>query len=143
MTVKQLLDMLMMICMFMLLGWGVREIVKPLQKLFLPASLIGGLLMLAAGQQGLGIYEIPKVMGGVPGVLINVVMASLVFGVSFNKEKIHSYLDYICLPMPAFGMQMCIGTLLGALLRDIWPGLPLGWGVMGVFSFCSRCRRFL
>ena len=51
MTVKQLLDMLMMICMFMLLGWGVREIVKPLQKLFLPASLIGGLLMLACGQQ--------------------------------------------------------------------------------------------
>ena len=135
MTVKQLLDMLMMICMFMLLGWGVREIVKPLQKLFLPASLIGGLLMLACGQQGLGIYQIPKVMGGVPGVLINVVMASLVFGVSFNKEKIHSYLDYICPPMPAFCTQMCLGALLVALLLVIWPGLPLGWGVMGVFSF--------
>ena len=62
-------------------------------------------------------------------------MVSLVFGVSFNRKMLHSYLDYVCLPMPAYGMQMCVGTLLGAFLRGAWPGLPVGWGVLGVFSF--------
>lgn len=62
-------------------------------------------------------------------------MASLVFGVSFNRDKIFSYLDYVCVPMTAYGLQMCLGTGLGYLLSQIWPGLPKGWGIMGVFSF--------
>ncbi len=135
MTIRALLNMMTMLSMFILLGFFVREFVKPLQKLFLPASLIGGLIMLGVGQQGLGLITIPKVMGSIPGVLIDIVMASLVFGVSFNRQQLHSYLDYICLPMPAYGMQMAVGTLLGAFLGEIWPGLPKGWGVLGVFSF--------
>ena len=54
MTVKQLLDMLMMICMFMLLSWGVREIVKPAKNYSSRHPLIGGLLMLACGPTRLG-----------------------------------------------------------------------------------------
>lgn len=135
MTFRTVLNMMTMMSMFMLLGFFVREKVKPLQHLFLPSSLIGGLLMLACGQQGIGLFTIPKQFNGLPGVLIDVVMASLAFGVTFNKKQLHSYLDYVCVPMPCYGMQMCIGTLLGAALRNIWPGLPIGWGVMGVFSF--------
>lgn len=46
-----------------------------------------------------------------------------------------SYLDYVCVPMTAYGMQMCIGTGIGFLLSKVWTGLPTGWGIMGVFSF--------
>ena len=135
MTIRALMNMMTAVSMFILLGFFVREFVKPLQKLFLPASLVGGLVMLALGQQGAGLITVPKVLGSVPGVLIDIVMVSLVFGVSFNRKMLHSYLDYVCLPMPAYGMQMCVGTLLGAFLRGAWPGLPVGWGVLGVFSF--------
>lgn len=135
MTIRQLLNMMCELSMFMLLGFFVREFIKPLQKLFLSSSLIGGVLMLIAGQQGLGLLTVPKALNSLPGVLIDLVVVSLIFGVSFNKKNIHSYLDYVCLPMPTYGMQMCVGVLLGAFLKKIWPGLPTGWGVMGVFSF--------
>ena len=37
--------------------------------------------------------------------------------------------------MASYGMQMCLGVGIGWLLAKLWPGLPQGWGVMGVFSF--------
>ena len=120
---------------FMLAGFFIREKIKPLQRLFLPSSLIAGLLMLACGQQGIGLFTIPKQFNSLPGVLIDVVMASMAFGITFSKKQLHSYLDYVFIPMPVYGMQIFVGTLLGAALRAIWPGLPLGWGIMGVFSF--------
>ena len=119
----------------MLAGFFIREIFKPVQKLFLPSSLIGGLLLLLLGHQAMGIIAVPESFHELPGVLIDIVMASLVFGVNFNREKISSYLDYSCVTMTSYGMQMCLGVGLGWILSKIWTGLPQGWGVMGVFSF--------
>lgn len=135
MTIRSLCNDMLIMAVFLLIGYFVRERAKPLQRLFLPASLIGGVILLAVGQQGAGLLTVPKSFNSVPGVLIDLVMASLIFGVTINREKMHSYFDYMCVPMTTYGMQMCVGTLLGALLMDFWPGLPLGWGVMGVFSF--------
>ena len=135
MTLRTIANAMMLLSVFMLIGFFVREKIKPIQKLFLPSSLIGGLILLFLGQQMLGVVTVPKELAKMPGVLIDVVMASLVFGVAFNKEKMRSYLDYSCMTMSAYGMQMAVGTALGFLLAKFWPGLPQGWGVMGVFSF--------
>jgi Na+/glutamate symporter len=135
MTVRVFANAILVLSVFMLAGFFIREYIKPLQKLFLPSSLIGGVLILILGQQGFGFIEVPAAFKGMPTVLIDFVMASLVFGVDFNREKLKEYLDYVCVPMPCYGMQMCIGTGLGYVLSKIWPGLPIGWGVMGVFSF--------
>ena len=62
-------------------------------------------------------------------------MAALLFGVTINKKKVVGYMDYICVEQGIYGMQMCVGAGLGALLAVIWPGLPKGWGTMGVFAF--------
>ena len=97
---------MLLLAVFMLMGFFIREYIKPLQKLFLPASLIGGLLILLLGQQVLGVVTVPDSYSGIPNVLIDIVMASLVFGVSFNRDKIFSYLDYVCVPMTAYGLQM-------------------------------------
>lgn len=67
--------------------------------------------------------------------MIDIVMAATVFGVTINRKKLGSYLDYSCMTMTSYGMQLGLGVLLGWLLQKIWPGLPDGWGVMGVFSF--------
>lgn len=50
-------------------------------------------------------------------------------------KKIAGFLDYICVEQAIYGMQMCLGAGLGAALALLWPGLPLGWGSMGVFAF--------
>ena len=135
MTLRTIANAMMLLSVFMLIGFFVREKIKPIQKLFLPSSLIGGLILLFLGQQMLGVVTVPKELAKMPGVLIDVVMASLVFGVAFNKEKMRSYLDYSCMTMSGYGMQMAVGTALGFLLAKFWPGLPQGWGVMRVFSF--------
>ena len=135
MTVSSLCNDMLILAVFMLAGFFIREIFKPVQKLFLPSSLIGGLLLLLLGHQAMGIIAVPESFHELPGVLIDIVMASLVFGVNFNREKISSYLDYSCVTMTSYGMQMCLGVGLGWVLSKIWTGLPQGWGVMGVFSF--------
>lgn len=135
MTVKSLCNDTLVLAVFVLIGFFVREKVKPLQKLFLPSTLIGGLILLIVGPQVLGIMEVPESFSSIPSVMIDIVMAATVFGVTINRKKLGSYLDYSCMTMTSYGMQMGLGVLLGYLLQKVWPGLPDGWGVMGVFSF--------
>ena len=59
--------------LFLLAGLALRELVTPLQKLFLPAGLIGGVLALVMGPQVLGWIEIPKTFGGMAGPMIDIV----------------------------------------------------------------------
>lgn len=119
MTVASLFSDMILIGVFMLAGFFVREIVKPIQKLFLPASLIGGLLALILGQQMLGLVEIPESFSKFSNVLIAPIMAALLFGVTINKKKVVGYMDYICVEQGIYGMQMCVGAGLGALLAVI------------------------
>ena len=88
MTVASLFSDMILIGVFMLAGFFVREIVKPIQKLFLPASLIGGLLALILGQQMLGLVEIPESFSKFSNVLIAPIMAALLFGVTINRKKV-------------------------------------------------------
>lgn len=135
MTVSSLFSDMIIIALFMLIGFFAREIIKPIQRLFLPASLIGGLIALISGQQMLGIIEVPASFSSFSNVLIAPIMAALLFGVTINRKKIAGFLDYICVEQAIYGMQMCLGAGLGAALALLWPGLPLGWGSMGVFAF--------
>ena len=58
MTVASLCNDILVLAVFLLVGFFVRELCKPLQRLFLPSSLIGGLILLLLGQQILGIVEV-------------------------------------------------------------------------------------
>lgn len=127
MTVASLCNDILVLAVFLLVGFFVRELCKPLQKLFLPSSLIGGLILLLLGQQILGVVEVPESFGSIPSVMIDIVMAATVFGVTINRKKLGSYLDYSCMTMTSYGMQLGLGVLLGWLLQKIWPGLPDGW----------------
>ena len=119
---------------FLLVGLVIREICKPLQKIFLSASIIGGLALLILGPQVLGVVAIPKTFGGFSGAMIRFIMAALVFG-GINKDKLISYGDYMMVVHSVYGMQMVLGVALGALLGTIWPSLPVGWGFLGLQAF--------
>ena len=66
MTVRSLFNDILIIAVFMLAGFFVRQLIRPLQRLFLPASLIGGLIALILGQQCLGFMEIPESFSAFP-----------------------------------------------------------------------------
>lgn len=135
MTVRSLFDDLQFFALFLLAGFVLRELIKPLQKLFLPASVIGGVLALVLGQQCLGLVTVPESFSQFSGVLVDLIMASLVFGVAITKDKIKQHASYSCMYFVQFGMQAGVGILLGALFCSIWSGMPTGWGLLGVYSF--------
>ena len=135
MTLMSLFNDFITLAMFLLAGFVVREKCKIFQKYFIPASVIGGIIALVLGPQVLGWVVIPKTFAGMSGVMINFIMAALVFGVPINFKQIRNYLDYSFMGLIVYGFQLGGGVFLGMMLRRFWKDLPAGWGCMGVFSF--------
>lgn len=135
MTLSSLMSDLQFFAVFLLIGFVLHEVIRPIQKLFLPASLVGGTVALILGQQVLGVVTVPESFSSFASVLIDLVMAALVFGVAITKDRLKQYGSYSCMYFVGFGLQGGLGIALGALLSVIWSGMPVGWGVMGVYSF--------
>ena len=135
MTVRSLFNDILIVAVFMLAGFFVLQLIRPLQRLFLPASLIGGLIALILGQQCLGCIEIPESFSAFSNVLIAPIMAALMFGVTISRDRVVGYFDYICVEQGIYGMQMALGTLIGMIFGGIWTGLPTGWGSLAQFAF--------
>ena len=133
--VKTVLGDLAIIGLFLMAGVVLRAIIKPLQKIFIPASFIGGALMLVLGPQVLGVLTLPETTSQYSGALVDIVLTCLVWGVTINGKKIISYLDYCCVGIGQKGMQLAVGSVLGLLLAKIWTGLPPQWGTVPVFCF--------
>lgn len=129
------LNDLAVLFVFLLLGFFLRQKIKPLQKLFLPASLIGGAVALVLGPQVLNIIAIPKTWGGLATPMINVVLTCTIFGTILSKAKIKSYAGAINLIVLTYFAQMVVGTLVGIGLSTFWPNLPYSWGLMSVFTY--------
>ena len=135
MTFKSLIGDLQVLSALMLIGFIIREICKPIQKLYIPTSMLAGFIGLILGPQVLGLIAIPKSFSSYAGVLINVVLTCIVLGISFSKSELRTYVDYACVCISVWGLQLMVGAPLGDFLSTIWPGLPKGWGLLGVFSF--------
>ncbi|MBQ8091056.1 MAG: hypothetical protein IJ233_09985, partial [Pyramidobacter sp.] len=91
MTIAQLFTDLGILSLFLLAGLALREIIKPLQRLFIPASMVGGMLALVCGPQVMNWVAIPKSYGQLSGTLINLILTCLVFGVTINKKRLANY----------------------------------------------------
>ncbi|MBO5492307.1 MAG: hypothetical protein J5974_03150, partial [Pyramidobacter sp.] len=121
--------------LFLLAGLALRELVKPLQKLFLPAGLIGGVLALVMGPQVLGLIEIPKTFGGMAGPMIDIVLTCMILGTTVNRDRLHAFAGSTTIVALTYFAQMAVGTLTGVVLSNFWPGMPKGWGVMAVYTY--------
>jgi ESS family glutamate:Na+ symporter len=126
---------LIFLSVFLLIGVVIREVVKPLQKLFIPASVIGGLIALILGQQVLGFVELPETFSSMPGPMINFVLAAMIFGTTMNKSKVKRYFGTTNMLCMTYFAQLFVGVGAGLILSKIWPSLPKSWGVMSVFCF--------
>ncbi len=129
------IDDLAILMVFLLIGLVLRQLIKPLQKLFLPAGLVGGAVALILGPQVLGVMETPSTWSGMATPMINIVLTCTLFGTALNKGKIKSFAGAINLVVLTYFAQMLIGSLVGIGLMHIWPDLPDNWGLMTVYTY--------
>lgn len=135
MTVASLFKDIQMLGLFMLLGFLLRELCRPIQKLYIPTAMLGGFIALVLGPQVLGLVNVPETFGSYSGVLIEVVLTCTAFGVTFDRGRIRNYADYTFGSIIIYGTQLLIGAPLGQFLRNFWPSLPDGWGILGCCAF--------
>lgn len=135
MTFASLFSDLQILALFLVVGYIVRELCPPLQKLYLPSCVIGGAIALIGGQQVLGLWEVPAVFSSLSNSLIILIMTCLIWGVKIDKKRIIGYGDYICFLNVMRFTQIGVGALVGILLRLIWTELPVGWGTMSIAAY--------
>ena len=127
-------DLVILFC-FLLVGFVLRELIKPLQKLFIPASVLGGLVALIVGPQVLGLVELPESFSSMPSPMIVLVLAAMFMGNTISKSSLSNYAGATNISCLLYYAQVVVGVLLGIVFSGIWSGMPEHWGLLGVFSF--------
>ena len=135
MTFQSIFNDLILLFAFLLAGFAVREAVKPLQRFYIPASIVGGVLALILGPQVLNLVAIPESWSTMASVMITLVLTCSVIGVDMDKSKASAYFTHLCIMVSVYGMQMFLGCGIGSFMEKIWPELPFGWGSEAVFSY--------
>ncbi len=129
----------MMLSILLLVGFVLRKNVKFIQKLYLPAALIGGFIGLFLGPQVLGKYTsfylpIGANVSSWSGILITLVFSVQFLGsdpVDFNEAALSGY----CLAGIGHMAQVVVGLLCAWFFMQFYPSLPLAFGVTPVWGF--------
>lgn len=142
----ELLQSMGLLGLFLLIGVFLRAKVKIFQKMFIPAGVIGGTLMLILGPQAMGILPVPgewfNIYSLLPGVLIVPVVASVPLGLTINRggKNAESEILKNILPLIGFGLgaamfQFAIGYGTHILFsgNDLYDtfGIELSIGFVG------------
>ncbi|KGX92356.1 sodium:glutamate symporter [Pontibacillus halophilus JSM 076056 = DSM 19796] len=132
MTVWNLMLDLGFIAALLLVGVVLRAKVTFLQKLFLPASIIAGLLGLALGPSGFGWIPFSEFVSQYPGVLIAIIFGAIPIGQAAVKwsETIGRVRNMWIYSMAITILMWGGGALFGlAIVNNIWD-TPTGFGLM-------------
>lgn len=126
------------IAILFLLGVVLRAKVKWVQKLFLPASIIAGLMGLVAGPNGFALLPLSNNIAQYPGILITLIFASLALNTRrFNMAEATRYAG----SMWSYGAVGMVGMYGGGVLitlvvlQQFWPTLPDGFGILLAAGF--------
>ena len=129
------MDSLVLLMVFLLVGFVIREVVTPLKKLYIPASMIGGIVALILGPQVLNLIEIPDSWTTLASPAVNVVITCMIFGITLKRGVFKGVGNAIVCTFFIYCSQVAVGALLGAGLSKLWSSLPIQWGIMPVFCF--------
>lgn len=122
-----------LISMLLLVGQVLRAKVTLVQKLFIPPSLIAGLLGLALGPSGAGWLPFSNELGTYAAILIAVVFASLPFSTASApiKEVVRTAGPMWAYAQLGMLLQWGLVGLFGILVLNlIWPNLHDAFGIM-------------
>ncbi len=122
-----------LICALMLIGKLIRVKVKFVQRLFIPPSLIAGLLGLVFGPNALGVLPFSSNLSSYAAVLIALVFATLPFSAAKTpmKEVVKRVGPMWVYAQLGMLLQWGVMGLLGLyLFKSIWPELNSAFGAM-------------
>ena len=124
--------------LLLLTGQFLRSRLGLVQRLFLPASVIGGFIGLGLGPNGANVLKLSGVFSYYPGILIALVFASLPLsseranlkGASRQLTDMWAYSTVITLLQWGLGVLFTV-----ALLLHLWPSLNPGFGAVLASGF--------
>ena len=126
------------VAVLLLVGKLIRVKVGWVQRLYIPPSLLAGLLGLLLGPGGLGWIPLSDQMGVYTGILIACIFSCLPFvsasghgmGKQVGRMWVYSQAGLLA--------QWLLGGVMGlVLLRCFWPGLNSGFGLSLPAGFCG------
>jgi ESS family glutamate:Na+ symporter len=127
------------ICALLLLtGQFLRSRLGILQRLFLPASVIGGFIGLGLGPNGAGLLSLSAAFASYPGILIALIFAALPLsservdlkGASRQLTEMWGFSTMATLAQWGLGVLFTV-----LLLRHVWPDLNPGFGAILASGF--------
>lgn len=120
---------------FILISFLLRSWIKPIQRLFIPVSVIAGLLLLILGPNGLEWATLSKEANGYPGIFICFIFAALPFTFQSDTSKKFTFRNnQSIIRMTIFigsilFLQWGLGMLFSlTLLQTFLPNLHNGFG---------------
>ncbi len=143
-----LLQSLGLLGLFLIIGMVLRAVCKPLQKAFIPASVIGGFLLLILGPQVLNVLPVSadwfSYYNMLPGILIVPVVTAVPLGLrlqtkdgSGSGEFMKNVLPLIGIGLGVSMLQFAAGYFTNVLFKGSYPdmypqfGIELGIGFVG------------
>ncbi|GAB3747587.1 sodium/glutamate symporter [Nocardiopsis nanhaiensis] len=173
-SLNTLLFAITVLGLLILVGVVLRLLIAPLRRMFIPAALIGGTLGAVLGPYGAGLFpeSMASTWAGLPAVLITVVFAPMLLGMSMPSPRqtyhlimpqlMFSYLGVAL--MVGVPMLVCaallvpffnVGPMFGTIVEIGWPGghgtaagmAPvyegLGWSDGGSLALASATAGLL
>ena len=123
------------LCLLLVIGKVLRVRIPILQRLYLPSSVIGGLvgLVVLTTLSSFGEPAPAELTGGmrsIPGFLINVIFATLFLGAATPKlkEVIRFAFPQLCLGQIISWGQYVVGLGLAGFVFTRWCGVPAAFG---------------
>lgn len=144
-----LLKSLGLLGLFLVIGMFLRAKVKPLQQAFIPASVIGGFLLLILGPQVLNVLPVPEVWFSyysmIPGILIVPVVAAVPLGLRLGTgsgdgkvsgDFMKNVVPLMFIGLGASMLQFAVGYATHVIFQgsyDLYDvfGIELGIGFVG------------
>lgn len=119
------------ISVLLLAGKLIRAKVKPVQRLFIPASIMAGLLGLALGPNGAGIIPFSDQIAVYAEILIAVIFAAIPLGQVFDLRGIAGRAGALwSYSMAMYLLQWGLGLLFALTVLGLIWDLPEGFGLM-------------
>lgn len=120
-----------LIGLLLMCGALLRAMLRPLQAMMIPASVIAGVLGLAFGPNGLDWLPFSDQLGTYSSVLIVVVFGCLALTSDFDLRKIgRSIAGFAGYGVLMYSAQVAIGMLLALLILGPVFGTPDGFGLL-------------
>lgn len=137
----ELLKSLGVLGFFLLMGFALRAKLKFLQKTFMPASVIGGFILLILGPIGLKVLPIPEdwitTWSLLPGILIVPVVTATPLGLKLgvkSKKELFNILPLLLIMLGVYYLQHIVGFVVNLIFNsggNMYPTfgweLPIGY----------------